>query len=400
MNNLWIGITVDEKLKRTMIDNGGEFLSANTSQDNILYGFRQNGLHIDSINASKISSFPLYKKTRIKEYSWVDDNSENISVGFWNFKYVNLISKKNSLCKVAKKWALKCEDSSPYIFIYQMHSPFISAAICVKKILPNARLVLIVPDLPQYMDLNMTVVKKGLKSIDWFYIKKYMKKIDYYILYSEHMADYLKLEKGTWMVMEGSINQKEFIVEEPEQKSKAIMYSGVCDEKYGIPLLLDAFDKIEDPECELWITGGGNAVQLIQERATKDQRIKYWGYLPTRRELLLKQKEAIAMISMRMPTEEASKYCFPSKIFEYMLSGNPVLSFKIAGIPDEYFDYLMIIEEVSTESIVAKIQQILAMNKEERRIYGERSQKYILETKNNIKQANEILQFVQLNKHK
>ena len=47
----------------------------------------------------------------------------------------------------------------------------------------------------------------------------------------------------------------------------AVMYSGVTDIHYGIPELLDAFALIKKENYELWITGTGNAVPLIKDRA-------------------------------------------------------------------------------------------------------------------------------------
>lgn len=394
MTNLWIGLSANEELKNIILDNGSKILSANVSQDNIYNGLQVNGIFLDTINAPQVPTFPNYKKMVVNEYCWIENGTKNISVKFLNIKYLNTISKTYEMCKKAKKWALDCNNQSPYIFVYQMHSPFMKAANVIKKILPDAKIILIVPDLPQYMDMNMSSIKKILKSVDWYFIKKYMHLMDYYILYSKYMAEFLNLQDNSWIVMEGTINDNDYITEVPYKKSKAIMYSGVCDKKYGIPLLLDAFDKIQDLECELWFTGDGNAVELIKEREDKDSRIKYLGYLPSRKDLLLKQKEAWAMINMRLPNEIASKYCFPSKIFEYMLSGNPVLSFRIAGIPDEYFEHLISIESTSVDAVSRSIQNIFDIKEKDRINIGCRGQKFILEKKNNIIQTKKILEFI------
>ena len=277
-----------------------------------------------------------------------------------------------------------------------MHSPFMEAAKEIKKTIPNAKIALIVPDLPQFMDLRMGKLKKVLKKIDWIKIKKLMRCVDKYVLYSKHMAEFLKLKDGSWTVMEGSI-KREDVVEVETQKDNdiiSVMYSGVCDLRYGIPELLDGFSLIEDPNFELWITGAGNAAPLIKERAEKDKRIKFYGFLPSREDLLKKQKQATMMINTRKPTEAASAYCFPSKLFEYMLTGNPVLSFDIKGIPEEYFNYLIKMKEVSPECIKESILKEAEMSEEKRLELGKKTKKFVLENKNNIAQANKILEFV------
>mgnify|MGYP000850252219 CR=1 FL=1 len=390
MADLWIGLCTNEELRQQIKKNGGKFLSASVSQDNIYNGLVANGLVLDSINAPQINAYPDYKEKRIHQYCWTNNGTKHASVGFLNLKYASVLYKKKALKKVAHKWAENCKEDSPKVFVYQMHSPFMAAAMEVKRILPNAQIILIVPDLPQYMDLGMSRFKALLKKIDWLQIQIYMKYVDRYILYSKHMAEFLKLADGTWMVIEGTIDMEDIIYEEPVRKKKAIMYSGLCDLRYGIPLLLEAFEKLDEPDFELWITGVGNAVDLITEAANRDHRIHFFGYFPSRRDMLMKQKEASIMINMRMPDEEASAYCFPSKIFEYMLSGNPVLSFRIPGIPDEYFSYLFEINEPTVEAVRDAIKKVLEMPEDVRNSIGKRGRSFIINNKNSVEQTKKI----------
>lgn len=100
--------------------------------------------------------------------------------------------------------------------------------------------------------------------------------------------------------MEGLFDLSSLTEENPGKSADtvSIMYSGVVDMRYGIPELLDAMELLDD-NCELWITGGGNAVPLVRKAAKTDPRIKFFGFLPSRKELLLKQKAATMLISTR-----------------------------------------------------------------------------------------------------
>ena len=222
-------------------------------------------------------------------------------------------------------------------------------------------------------------------------------KFDGAILYASKMAEYLKLPDDKWMLMEGSFNPGDEIDSAKEKRqSKAIMYSGKLDKEYGIPMLLDAFMQIEDENIELWLTGGGNAENYIGQCAAKDKRIKYYGFLPTRTDVLRKQKEADLLINMRLPSEQASAYCFPSKLFEYMVSGVPVISFQLEGIPEEYFEYLILVESESLKCLVDAIKGGLQMSNAERLAMGKRAKAFIYDAKNNITQSERICQFVNL----
>ena len=393
---LWIGMCSSEEEKKHIVSCGGKLLSAIVSQDNLVCGLSKE-IEMDSINSVRVPNYPRYKEKKVKSFQWSrTGTSKDVSVSYLNYKYIGLYFKTKALEKEAKEWAKNHKDDEVTVFVYSMHSPFMAAAKVVKKIIPTAKVVLIVPDLPQYMDLGMNKVKKFLKAIDWKKIQGLMKFVDKYVLYSRHMAEFLKLEDGRWTVMEGSINENDVLDEKVEKNDNivSVMYSGVCALRYGIPELLDAFSLIEEENYELWITGAGNAEALIKERAEKDKRIKFYGFLPSRKDLLLKQKEATMMINTRKPNEKASAYCFPSKLFEYMISGNPVLSFDIPGIPEEYFNYLVKMDEVSPKCIAECIKKVAKMPIDEITELGEKSKKFVVENKNKNAQAKKILEFV------
>ncbi len=397
MKHLWIGVCNSEEGRAEIVAKGGKLLSAEVSNDAFLVGFAECGVFVDSINSSRLPTYPQYPDIRISYSTWTTkENNIGVNVDYWNLPYINLLSKRKSLIREAKKWANAYKKEDVCIWIYQMHSPFMSAAKAVKKIIPNAKIILIVPDLPQYMDMNMSKLKKILKSVDWKNICNLMKYVDKYVLYTKHMANFLALKDGTWMVMEGSFDLS-IVIDDCEiikdSHKISVMYSGALDLRYGIRELLNAMDKLDD-RYELWLTGNGNAVPLIEERAKTDPRIKFYGFLPSRMDLLRKQHEATMLISTRDPSEAASKYCFPSKIFEYMVSGNPVISTVIEGIPDEYFEHLVALPDIRSETIAEKIRFIGDMTAEERCTFGTAARDFVLENKNNVAQMKRVLDFI------
>lgn len=398
MEYLWIGVSNSEEGKAHILKNGGKLLSAEVSSAALLSGLAENGIFPDSINACALPTYPRYAEKTVKQFRWETENGKSgVSVGYKNVKYLNHHYKKRALVKEAKKWAREHKNEDVTVFVYQMHSPFMAAAKAVKKIIPSARLALIVPDLPQFMDLHMSRMKRVLKKIDWHAIRRLMKKVDRYILYSKHMATFLGLKDGAWTVVEGSFDPSLLIEEAPKAENGkiSVMYSGVLDLRYGIRELLDAFALL-DENYELWLTGTGNAVPLIEERAKNDGRIRYYGFLPSRLDLLKKQHEADMLISTRNPAEKASAYCFPSKIFEYMVSGSPVLSTKILGIPDEYFEHLISLPDIEPETLAKKIREVAKMPPEDREAFGKAAKDYIIENKNNTAQVRRMLDFLNI----
>ena len=107
------------------------------------------------------------------------------------------------------------------------------------------------------------------------------------------------------------------------------------------------------------------------------------------------QADADVMMNMRLPSEEASMYCFPSKLFEYMKTGNLVLSFRIGGIPDEYFEHLIPIEKESVTAVKAAMLEAMKMSKESRLDFGKKAKDFIMMQKNTAKQTKLIYDLVE-----
>jgi hypothetical protein len=72
-----------------------------------------------------------------------------------------------------------------------------------------------------------------------------------------------------------------------------------------------------------------------------------------------------------------------------------VLSFDIEGIPAEYFNYLIKMEEVSPKCIKESILKAAEMEEQIRLELGKKTKAFVLENKNNIAQAKKILDFAE-----
>lgn len=401
---LWIGSYMNEEVAGRMQKLGYVNPASVLSQKNILEGIESVlDTTFDTIGVLSFDGFPKDKDIFIKRHCFSHKgDSKDVLAPVFNVKYINKLFSKSSLKQEVKKHLGNKSYELIEVFIYEMRSACLEAAKVIKKLRPNAKIHLIVPDLPQFMDLNASRIKRVLKDIDWIGIKKNMKYIDDYIFYSEHMANYLGVKEKKWMVMEGSINNLE-IVELPEitnvNKSykNIVMYSGGIKKDFGIENLLKSMEFL-DGNYELWLTGGGDFVDSVKEHASKDSRIKYYGFLSTRDDLLKLQSQASMFINMRDPNELASKYCFPSKLFEYMLTGKPVLSCRLGGIPEEYYQYIVEFESIDPQAIADSIRHVAMMPIKDQIDLGNSSREYIKKEKNSLEQSKRILSFIRCNK--
>ncbi|MBS6764932.1 MAG: glycosyltransferase [Clostridium sp.] len=397
MQILWVGCLESDEEFKNKAKKGYNLASAQVSQQNLINGIEQvSGYIFDSINGSVLPPYPAYKDKIIEPVVWShSDGAFDISVGYKNDKYFNRINCKISMLEAAKNWVKKrYQGGELKVLVYSMRSAPMDTACYIKRKVPKAKIYLIITDLPQFMDLGQSKLKAALKKVDWISIKRMQKKFDGFVLYAAKMAEFLNIPDGKWMLMEGSYNDKETIAKKPLSKKKAVMYSGKLDNQYGIPMLLDAFMEIGDSDVELWITGGGNAEVYVKECASRDERIKFYGFLPGRTDVLNLQQQASLLVNMRLPSELASAYCFPSKLLEYMATGVPVLSFKLKGIPEEYYPYLITVEHESKNDLRKSLEASLSLNAVDS--LGMKARSFVVEQKNKESQGKRISAFVQI----
>lgn len=397
MQMLWVGCLESDDEFKIKAGKGYDLASAQVSQKNLIKGLEEVGnFTFDTINESVLPPYPIYQDKIIIPVSWEHAaGAVDVSVGYKNYKYINRINSKNSMILEAKRWIdERYKGEGLCIFVYSMRSAPMATACFIKKRIPLAKIYLIVTDLPKFMDLGQSKIKSLLKKVDWLSINRMKGKIDGFILYASKMAEYLKIPEKQWVLMEGSYDVKDIVKKRNPRTLKAVMYSGKLDNQYGIPMLIDAFCELRNPDVELWITGGGNAEEYVRQAATNDKRIKFWGFLPSREDVIKLQNQAALLVNMRLPSEDASNYCFPSKLFEYMATGVPVISFKLGGIPNEYLPHLCIIEDENKVCLRNTLEKWLGYDDAFLVKMGESAKEFICREKNLNTQCRRILDFI------
>ncbi len=396
---VWIGTYMTKECLDLAVDKGYKQVAATLSQHYFINGIEKNlNEKIDIISAIRPPSYPVYTDRVVKES---DFSSESCvfreSVGFVNIKYLDHITRNYSLLKKSKEWANRNKKCDVDIFVYSLHSPFLNSAINIKKIITNSRIHVIVPDLPLNMDMS-TSIKRVFKRIDWMLIKRKMRLIDSYVLFTKYMADYLNIPKEKWIVVEGLIDDKKILDKHIEKYDKKIcLYMGTLKTEYGIDKFAEAFILAGIKDAELWIYGNGASKNRIIELSNESDQIKYNGYVSSDVAFDIMCK-ATLLVNPRPTSDSYTKYSCPSKTFEYMASGTPLLTTKLAGIPDDYFDYLYVFEDEDIEAMSKKIIDVFDVSVNNLRIKGNEAKKFMKTEKNSFIQCQKLIDFIRRTK--
>ena len=101
------------------------------------------------------------------------------------------------------------------------------------------------------------------------------------------------------------------------------------------------------------------------------------------------------LINPRPTDLSFSRFSFPSKTSEYMLSGTPILTTRISGIPQEYDEFLNYIDDESYTGIARCIKNILSdSNRRMRYEKAQLARDFITKKKNKNIQTKKIVELL------
>lgn len=226
---------------------------------------------------------------------------------------------------------------------------------------------------------------------------RYSSMFTHYILLTEQMNLVVNPNKRPHMVMEALCDINELstpIAEVIKHDPPIILYAGGIEEKYGLGVLVEAFIQLKKLDAELHIYGSGSFVPELKKRCQRDPRLKYNGVKPNA-DIVEAERQALILVNPRFTSEEFTKYSFPSKNMEYMVSGTPVLTTMLPGMPEEYYDFVYLISEETVEGFKSAISTVIESHPDALKEKGNKARAFVLEKKNNIKQAERIVRFIQ-----
>lgn len=383
-------------------ENEGEILAhskrlieyaANIFQTKMIRGFQEIGVDIQVLSAPFIGSFP--NASDVFRFSGFSDYQEQYTyVHFNNCWGIRNLSRAASLKRALSAFIME-RDTEKLIVLYTPHTPFLQAAAYAKRKDPNIRICMVVPDLPQYMNLDAkisTIYKVG-KKWDIAHLNSLIHYVDSFVLLTEAMKDKLRVGDKPYKVVEGLIDEESLTRNEEIQiahsddcHEKYIVYTGKTNERFGVKKLVDAFLTIDDPEFRLVLCGKGDCDGYIQEKSAQDNRILALGQVPHEVAMGWIQK-ASALVNPRENDEEYTKYSFPSKTIEYLASGNPTVGYMLDGMPAIYGDLLFTADR---DGLAKTIKRALDMHQDEKIERSLKAREY-LETLSAKSVANTII---------
>jgi len=372
-------------------------MSGNKFQIELLKAIRTaTGEPIYTISTLPIGVFPKSKRI-VSAAADIDiaDGVSGLLIPFINVFFLKQISIGVMNFVVLSIWLWKHRRERRFVLVYNLYPPMSYPVLAATRLL-GGKAVAVVPDFPHKLSFNFQGWKGVLTRINvWLeaYSLSYFAGI---IPFTQYVVEDFAPGRPM-MIMEGGVDPTDAYIE-PEPtgsplRERICFFSGTLYDVNGIDLLLKAFHLISDPNYRLWIFGKGPLESQVRAASQQDNRIVYWGFM-SNAEVMCYQRRATVLLNARPTDQLVARYTFPSKLREYMLSGRPVITTLLPGIPKEYFDFVYPLLDETPEGLACLLTNICEKPAFELNECGHQARKFVLQNKNWTIQGRRVYEFI------
>lgn len=356
----------------------------------LLKGFVANQVDVYTLSSIPVS-LKNHKRKIWKVASEIEDGIHYKYVPFLNFPFIRQVGIFVCSFFYVLFWGIRKTDEKRLI------CDVLNISVCLGSLMASKLIGLksvgIVTDMPGLM---VGGTRSFLSNLITRINKSYLGSFDYYVFLTEQMNPVLNIHKRPYIVMEGLVDVDMQIAPHADWipgMKRNIIYAGGLYERYGVKMLIEAFMQISFDDVTFSIYGMGEMEQQIREYEKKDSRIHYYGAVPNSK-VVEEELKATLLINPRPTHEEFTKYSFPSKNMEYMVSGTPVLTTKLPGMPTEYYPYVFLFDEETVEGYKKKLEEVLSLPYEKMKTKGEFGKRFVMMKKNSTIQVFCIMELI------
>ena len=353
-------------------------------QTNLLEGFREmDDVDLHIINVPPTGSFPMNNKELFsKSYQW---GKQAKQIGFLNVPFLKHNEQRSKILHDCRK-IIKNTDETVHVLIYSPYDPFLYVCNRLKKEFRNVKCSMILTDpIPGRGDLARFMTERAVKKGNA--IVESCKCFDSFVVLTKYLAESVCAGERPWTIVECVCNGNQPAATVSETGKNTVLYTGTLEKEYGILDMAKAFTLLDN--AQLRIYGRGDAEEELKALAAESDNVKFLGFAD---QATIEQERNACdfLINPRRPTGTFTKYSFPSKTAEYMVSGKPVIMYKLEGVPDEYDDYLNYLSETEPEKIAGQLQELFSQDYKLLLEKARQGREFMLENKSPKAQSTKI----------
>jgi glycosyltransferase involved in cell wall biosynthesis len=380
---IWLGFIIpDEKISNYFSTDKQPAMQTHRFGWSMLYSIKYVYKNLRVISSIPINNYPLNSRIYVSGEKFKYNEFEINTITFVNLIILKHVTRLFSSFSILLREVFVAKPK--WIIIHGVHTPYLIAGLLMR--LFGCKVAVVLTDLPGVIQLSDGFAVKVLKSLDFYTASFLVKKANAVISLSKYLSDRIANDVPS-LIFPGVVdpnflrliqNCKKNFLNPREKKDFTIVYAGGLSELYGLRLLIEAFEFIpKSLNVNLKIYGTGDLLEYVVDRSLIDDRIFYGGFVDSI-QLANIYLSADLLINPRPSNTEISSMSFPSKLFEYILSGVPVLTTRIKSIPDDLSDCFFFIEQETPIGISHAINKIYQLPIEFRKNFCENAYNIII----------------------
>lgn len=389
MKILFLGYAVSEELAGKL---SGASVAGNKMQVNVLRELAQYAdIDLKAISVYPVAAFPRDKCLYVqKEKLQIQPGLISYRAPFLNLPIVKQIWQTLSVYRLVKRYA----DKDTILLTFNLFPQVGLPAMWAKKKL-GCKTCALLADLPINDEVGVkNPIKNLLRNCFDRLTLRAITECDRLVVLNKNAAE--SYAPGTpYIVVEGGVDAQCLTsnISVMTKTEKRIVYGGALTEYSGILTLIEAMKFVADKEAKLDIYGSGYVQERVEELAQQMPNVEYHGHISNQKMIQI-QKTAYLLVNPRPIDDPIAKVTFPSKLFEYMVSGTPVLTTKLNGINEEFQEHLYLVENASAQELAYMINKVLEMPYDEIREKAKGAYSFVVSEKNWKRQCERIHAFL------
>lgn len=309
-----------------------------------------------------LRSFPREKKIiNLPRNLLINEDLTVKSFGFINIILLKQLSIMFSTFVALLTFLIKNRTEKKYVITYNVSTFFTLPMLILSRFFEFQKICYVVDIQEDILEKKQWISDK-FRIIDNKFRMKFFSSYNGYLTFNVNVLKSAGIRKPYQQVYVGAYSQ---LGTKPGKKYKNdsinITYTGILEPYYNLENLVEAVKLLGD-RYNLNIYGKGSLDSYLKEQSHKLNNINFYGYV-TNAEAIKAQNDSDILISLLEPDSYFGKYAFPGKIFEYLLSGTPVVSTISPALPCELLIYLSTINNTEINTIVDKLREVTKSEK-------------------------------------
>ncbi|QTE29024.1 glycosyltransferase [Pengzhenrongella sicca] len=356
----------------------------------VVESLRSAGATVTLLSAAPVTNYPANSRLLFRGHPFHADGVDGETLGFINVLALKHVSR--FVACLTTGWRALRRWRPDVLLVHGVHSPFLWFGMLARR-LARVRTVVILTDPPGVALATDGPLVRALKRADVAVVRRALRAVDGVIALTGPLATDFAPGRPS-LLMEG-ISTHAAVDRPPrgERPTFRVVYAGGLVQEYGVGRLVEAVRALPDASLRLTPFGAGPLTAWIDAAAAADPRIDPARFVP-RAAVVAAYAAADLLVQPRPVDQPVVRYSFPSKLLEYMASGTPVLTTRLAGIPPEYEPYVYWIDDGTAGGIARAIQTVRRIPAPEREARGLAAAAFVARTRSSGAQGARITRFL------